>query len=1310
MVWHSSYLGKPGLSQRKPEKLRHELAWLVLGETGNNTEETRRTAALSGTARSCRNSGNPRGNPSNSSMVCHGSFLGKLGISQREPDEHRLVTGRAHTWGYLGYSRVNPTNRGLVRYGWYLGKPGLCQRKPVEQQHGLARLVLGETRDIPKETRRTVARSGMDRTCGNPGFIRGNASNSCMVQHGSHGSYLGKLMIAQRKPEVQLHGTAWLHGLHGSYLGKPWGNPTNSGFVRQYSYLQKFWISQRKPVEQQHGLTRLVLGDNRDIPEGTRRTWGLFPARFFIGQLGIFQSKPDEQRLIPARLVLGEIRDIPEESHRTSAWSGTARTFGNPGYSRANLTFKDLVRYGSYLGKPGKSQRKPDEQRLGPVRLVLGEIRLIPEDTQRTEAWSVTARTWGNPGYPRGNPSNSSMVRHGSYLRNPGNGSTGNRHCFITAVIRMERNSHGWQLDELAVTQSGADSSPLVPGGMSSTTANMMIEKVPQRFNWIEMEAVWGPGKMGPRKCHENIPQAKTLPPPPCVSPAMAAVCRFSDVSQSKQFVSNHARGFVELFQDNSCLYLHEIYYGKILYQCWYRLRALSCLAVADILCAFYTKTVSSGRFQQEDNFRNKPVSKVHNSLRSLTETLTVCQGLCKSEIKHLSRGELPCVLRLIRTLLQLRDVAFYRLFTVKTGECGYKYGVVGCESSVSGVQPRSLLLLTGHHDGRRNYSRLFVFKMIWLSLKVPYVDVALREHCVPVHCPERRGDGAHVACASVTPIATAIFGQRKEKTYPGSEGEIWTALNIEVLRIDEDLRGNPPTSGIVRRKSSLKYISMRRADVTDNSYKAILRYASLRLGKILASNSSISETSGYYEQHALQSVSNIQVVECKLDTFDIDLPVCYLQICEPGQIPGGVACSNRAERCCWLMGFLGVLPLPPPFHSGVAPYSPRFTLIGSQDVDGSSTASRIAACVYNKPYRNSHKTKSGRRYRVISVLTRNMHTVVIIVAEQVTQRRPGAINKRKKSALGSHPLNCQRSFVPRKSFRAVFHPAFYCYTFLSLVAHPNSWQGYWLVLLAQPADRGEGFQISRMSLDRIACFHTGAVRKNEKRKKSWRDSDETQRKTFRNGVSLKKTIRAEFVEAHKNRKQMGKRKRKKMLKSIKCYKTRERKKIILVGSRSPLLAGGELWRGQITANQREGNNRSKAEVKSNEILFNRNHTTASKDGNGTVPMLPNSEWPGRICKRLLKQTMATDKLPLSAYSVEVYRLLIFFSRKITSSKHGPCERTATCDSHVPCTLLLSLETRSMQSTNAEIMKEDAEVYVPTNDEQVAGAMTKSTE
>ncbi|KAJ8876367.1 hypothetical protein PR048_020812 [Dryococelus australis] len=43
------------------------------------------------------------------------------------------------------------------------------------------------------------------------------------------------------------------------------------------------------------------------------------------------------------------------------------------------------------------------------------------------------------------------------------------------------------------------------------------------------------------------------------------------------------------------------------------------------------------------------------------------------------------------------------------------------------------------------------------------------------------------------------------------------------------------------------------------------------------------------------------------------------------------VACWNRPGRCSWSAGFRGDLPFLPPLHSGAAPFSHHFTLIGSQ-------------------------------------------------------------------------------------------------------------------------------------------------------------------------------------------------------------------------------------------------------------------------------------------------------------------------------------------------------------------------------------------
>ncbi|KAJ8894912.1 hypothetical protein PR048_000219 [Dryococelus australis] len=68
------------------------------------------------------------------------------------------------------------------------------------------------------------------------------------------------------------------------------------------------------------------------------------------------------------------------------------------------------------------------------------------------------------------------------------------------------------------------------------------------------------------------------------------------------------------------------------------------------------------------------------------------------------------------------------------------------------------------------------------------------------------------------------------------------------------------------------------------------------------------------------------------------DVVVIFLtsHLGEPGSIPGGVtpprifAYANRAGRCRWSAGFLGDFL----FYPGAAPYSPRFTLIGSQDLE----------------------------------------------------------------------------------------------------------------------------------------------------------------------------------------------------------------------------------------------------------------------------------------------------------------------------------------------------------------------------------------
>ncbi|KAJ8888753.1 hypothetical protein PR048_008245 [Dryococelus australis] len=51
--------------------------------------------------------------------------------------------------------------------------------------------------------------------------------------------------------------------------------------------------------------------------------------------------------------------------------------------------------------------------------------------------------------------------------------------------------------------------------------------------------------------------------------------------------------------------------------------------------------------------------------------------------------------------------------------------------------------------------------------------------------------------------------------------------------------------------------------------------------------------------------------------------------------------CGNHAGQCHWSAGFVGDLPFPSPLHSGAAPCSPNFTLIGSQDLGGGHVQSQ---------------------------------------------------------------------------------------------------------------------------------------------------------------------------------------------------------------------------------------------------------------------------------------------------------------------------------------------------------------------------------
>ncbi|KAJ8874178.1 hypothetical protein PR048_025020 [Dryococelus australis] len=64
-----------------------------------------------------------------------------------------------------------------------------------------------------------------------------------------------------------------------------------------------------------------------------------------------------------------------------------------------------------------------------------------------------------------------------------------------------------------------------------------------------------------------------------------------------------------------------------------------------------------------------------------------------------------------------------------------------------------------------------------------------------------------------------------------------------------------------------------------------------------------------------------------------------------PAESPYVFPRRNRVGRCRWSAGFLDDLPFPLPLHYGADPYSPRFTIIGSQDLDVTSRPNLFTHC-----------------------------------------------------------------------------------------------------------------------------------------------------------------------------------------------------------------------------------------------------------------------------------------------------------------------------------------------------------------------------
>ncbi|KAJ8868787.1 hypothetical protein PR048_030327 [Dryococelus australis] len=119
------------------------------------------------------------------------------------------------------------------------------------------------------------------------------------------------------------------------------------------------------------------------------------------------------------------------------------------------------------------------------------------------------------------------------------------------------------------------------------------------------------------------------------------------------------------------------------------------------------------------------------------------------------------------------------------------------------------------------------------------------------------------------------------------------------------------------------------------------------------------------------------------------------------------LACGNRAGRRHLSAGFLGVLPFPPPFHSGIAPYSPHFTLVGSYDLD------LLAGKPSSEPRFSSYKDRG-------SSVNCGKNLVSVRVKASVSGLRTTSANnsddipERRKGKRRTKPKNYKRNVIKR--------------------------------------------------------------------------------------------------------------------------------------------------------------------------------------------------------------------------------------------------------------------------------------------------------
>ncbi|KAJ8882793.1 hypothetical protein PR048_014607 [Dryococelus australis] len=137
-------------------------------------------------------------------------------------------------------------------------------------------------------------------------------------------------------------------------------------------------------------------------------------------------------------------------------------------------------------------------------------------------------------------------------------------------------------------------------------------------------------------------------------------------------------------------------------------------------------------------------------------------------------------------------------------------------------------------------------------------------------------------------------------------------------------------------------------------------------------------------------------------------------------------ACRNRSGRCCWSAGFRRDLQIPPPLHSGAAPYSPRFTLIGSQYLDTRVTQTFPLHYSVIQPYIAANFTVStpvGTSYK-LSVVDRNFFSKFEFKSSELTANHLSIECEIKKMAVTPlYASACLISTIVASSLRTDIMP-----------------------------------------------------------------------------------------------------------------------------------------------------------------------------------------------------------------------------------------------------------------------------------------------